>query len=131
MHRHGFFHRFFAGCHKRKDAWLTKRVIKKLTLDAKQVEKLSVFTQQIQFCQDDNQAARKDSRRQLQELLLAPQPDREQAKTVLRKKLAAFVEQGNSMVDAFGDFVDSLNPQQRQQLHAYINKHEARRGCCH
>ncbi len=131
MRNHGFFQRLFGDCHKAKGQWLIIRVSKKLALDADQEARLTELSQQIHHSEDDIQSVRREGRHEVMQLLTEPQADRDQAKSVLQNKLAAIVAQTNDMVDAFGNFIDSLNPQQRQQLHAYIQKHDSQHGCRH
>lgn len=129
MNKHGFFHRIFGSCHKSKGQWLIQRISKKLSLDTKQQARLAELGQQIHHSEHDIQSVRRESRHEVMQLLTEPQPDRDKAKSVLQNKLATIIAQTSEMVDTFGDFIDTLNPQQRQQLHAYIQKHDSRHGC--
>lgn len=131
MNKHGFFHRFLGSCHQRKGDWLVKRATKKLGLDAEQQDKLSHFNQQFQHGKADIETVRRDSRHEIVELLFEKQDACNKAKALMHEKITVIVAHTNEIVDAFGDFTDSLNPQQRQQLHNYMNKHKTQRACCH
>ena len=93
----------------------------KLDLNADQKAKLGVLADQMI-------ASRKafrgdtDPRTDIQALIAGNQFDRSKAQQLLDQKLQAAQGNGPQMLSAFGDFYDSLNPEQQKQVRERLEK---------
>jgi Spy/CpxP family protein refolding chaperone len=93
----------------------------KLDLNAEQKAKLGVLADQMI-------ASRKafrgdtDPRTDIQALIAGNQFDRSKAQQLLDQKLQAAQGNGPQMLGAFGDFYDSLNPEQQKQVRERLEK---------
>lgn len=93
----------------------------KLDLNAEQKAKLGVLADQMI-------ASRKafrgdtDPRTDIQALIAGNQFDRSKAQQLLDQKLQAAQGNGPQMLSAFGDFYDSLNPEQQKQVRERLEK---------
>lgn len=93
----------------------------KLDLNADQKAKLGVLADQMI-------ASRKafrgdtDPRVDIQALIAGNQFDRSKAQQLLDQKLQAAQGNGPQMLSAFGDFYDSLNPEQQKQVRERLEK---------
>lgn len=93
----------------------------KLDLNADQKAKLGVLADQMIA---SRKAFRGDSdpRTDLQALIAGNQFDRSKAQQLLDQKLQAAQGNGPQMLSAFGDFYDSLNPEQQQQVRERLQR---------
>ena len=93
----------------------------KLDLNADQKAKLGVLADQMI-------ASRKafrgdtDPRTDIQALIAGNQFDRSKAQQLLDQKLQAAQGNGPQMLSAFGDFYDSLNPEQQKQVREKLER---------
>lgn len=140
MNKRGFFHRLSGACQQKKGEWFVKRATKKLELDTVQQNQLTQFVEQFQQDREVIEKARYDTRREIMAFLFEGQyedqpgqekTDRDKAKTAVHDSLMSIVKTADVIMDNFSDFIHSLNPQQRQKLHNYINKHRLHRCCLH
>ncbi len=135
MNTAGFLQRIFGGCRQHKQQWFIRRASKKLKLDDTQQNQLTAFIDQFQRDRGDIEQTRNNSLNRVLSLLLQTGSDenttaREQLKSVMQDSLLSMQQSVNSMVDNFADFIDNLNPQQRQQLYQYVG-HQSHRHCYH
>jgi Spy/CpxP family protein refolding chaperone len=93
----------------------------KLDLNAEQKAKLGVLADQMIA---SRKAFRGDSdpRTDIQALIAGNQFDRSKAQQLLDQKLQAAQGNGPQMLSAFGDFYDSLNPEQQKQVRERLEK---------
>lgn len=93
----------------------------KLNLNADQKVKLEALADQMIA---SRKAFRGDSdpRTDIQSLIAGDKFDRSKAQQLLDQKLQAAQGNGPQMLSAFGDFYDSLNPEQQKQVRERLEK---------
>lgn len=97
------------------------RISGKLDLSAEQKAKLIALADQMSA---SRKAVRGDTdpRSDMQALIASNQFDRVKAQQMLDQKLQAAKDNGPQMLNAFGDFYDSLNPEQQKQVRERLQK---------
>jgi len=100
---------------------LVERAGSKLDLDAAQKQRLTALADELLR---QRQALRGDGepRAQVQALIAGPAFDRSQAEALLMAKTDALRQQGPAVIQALGDFYDSLTPAQQQQLRDMLTR---------
>lgn len=98
-----------------------EKVSSKLDLNADQKAKLGVLADQMIA---SRKAFRGDSdpRTDIQALIAGDKFDRSKAQQLLDQKLQAAQGNGPQMLSAFGDFYDSLNPEQQKQVRERLER---------
>lgn len=98
-----------------------EKISGKLDLNAEQKAKLGVLADQMIA---SRKAFRGDSdpRTDLQALVAGDKFDRSKAQQMLDQKLQAAQGNGPQMLSAFGDFYDSLNPEQQKQVREKLER---------
>ena len=95
---------------------VTERIGRKLDLNSDQQARLVNLGETLRSLRADGEDDRSLTHEQLTQLLTAPSLDRDRAVTLIDQRLQTMNEQVRSVVDAFADFSDSLDPAQRSQL---------------
>jgi Spy/CpxP family protein refolding chaperone len=95
---------------------VTERVARKLDLDDQQQAKLQTFAESLQSLRGDWSERRAAAREEVEALLASPSLDRERVMGLLDARHQALAEHQREVVDAFGEFSDSLRPEQRTRL---------------
>jgi len=115
-----------------KANWLMERVTKQLELDDQQQQQLGKFRDKVLSLKDSMQSERPQHIDEALKLLDTPQLDRNQAYQLWEVKHNWVAAAGPQLIDAFADFTDSLNGQQRSKLLEMINWHRQHRHshCC-
>ena len=100
---------------------MVNRISSKLDLNAEQKAKLHTLADQMIATR---KAVRGDTdpRADMQSLIAGSQFDRVKAQQMLDQKLQAAKDNGPQMLNAFGDFYDSLNPEQQKQVRERLEK---------
>ncbi|NRF68026.1 Spy/CpxP family protein refolding chaperone [Aquincola sp. S2] len=105
---------------------LRERVMDKATraleLDATQQAKLGLLADAIKVQRSALMAGGERPRDTLQSLVAGPQFDRAKAQAFIEGKTGAVREQSPALIAAFGDFYDSLRPEQQQKLRDYMSR---------
>ncbi len=101
-----------------------ERISGKLDLNAEQKAKLGTLADQVIASRQDFRGG-SDPRTDIQSLIASDKFDRAKAQQLLDQKLQAAQGHGPRILAAFGDFYDSLNPEQQMQLRERLEK---RRG---
>jgi Spy/CpxP family protein refolding chaperone len=99
---------------------MTERVGRKLDLNEDQLGRLEIFAETLKGMRKelrDHRGAMKD---RVAGLLSAPMLDRDRAVALIDERYQSMGDNKQAMVDAFADFSDSLNPEQRSQLAGLI-----------
>lgn len=117
--------RICSGKHSLLKNWMRRRVARKLALSPQQTQQFISFQQRLDSERDSWQQQRRHTHAALGTLLEGNRLDRQRATTLLEEKCQAAQTHGSALVDAFGDFFDSLEPWQRQRL----QEHWQRRHC--
>ncbi|MFT3818241.1 MAG: Spy/CpxP family protein refolding chaperone [Rubrivivax sp.] len=89
---------------------------RRLDLDAAQKAKLDALATLMQEQRRSLVADPANPRAELQALISGASFDRVQAASLLQNKLGAVQQKSPALIDAFGDFYDSLRPEQQAKL---------------
>jgi periplasmic protein CpxP/Spy len=94
---------------------MVDRVSRHLDLDAAQKARLAALARTLQE-QRAAWAGQGDPRSQVRALVAGDRFDRPQAQALVEKATAAIGARSPAVIAAFGDFYDSLNPQQQARV---------------
>lgn len=130
-HRHGGWHTMSAADIALAKTRMVDRVADRMTLDAAQKAKLGVLADQL-LAQRTALMAGGDPRAAVQALVAGPAFDRAGAQALLEAKTETVRSGAPAVIAAFGDFYDSLQPEQQAQLRELMSRRhgdgEGRRG---
>ena len=98
-----------------------EKISDRLDLNADQKAKLAVLADQM-IASRKALRGNSDPRTDLQALVAGDKFDRSKAQQFLDQKLQAAQGNGPQMLAAFGDFYDSLNPEQQQQVREKLER---------
>ena len=98
-----------------------EKISGKLDLNAEQKAKLGVLADQM-IASRKAFRGNTDPRTDLQALVAGDKFDRSKAQQLLDQKLQAAQGNGPQMLSAFGDFYDSLNPEQQKQVREKLER---------
>lgn len=98
-----------------------EKISDRLDLNADQKAKLGVLADQM-IASRKAFRGNSDPRTDLQALVAGNQFDRSKAQQLLDQKLQAAQGNGPQMLAAFGDFYDSLNPEQQKQVREKLER---------
>ena len=98
-----------------------EKVSSRLDLNADQKAKLGVLADQM-IASRKAFRGNTDPRTDLQALIAGDKFDRSKAQQLLDQKLQAAQGNGPQMLAAFGDFYDSLNPEQQKQVREKLER---------
>ncbi|MDJ0806777.1 MAG: Spy/CpxP family protein refolding chaperone [Gammaproteobacteria bacterium] len=125
-------YRGFCSGPESKADWVVYRMTNQLDLDAQQQERLEGFRDKALSLLQNMREERPQQMQMALGLLEAPQLDRQQAYQMWEVKHNWMAAAGPQLIDAFADFSDSLNQDQRSKLQAMITQHRNRHAkpCC-
>ena len=98
-----------------------EKISDRLDLNVDQKAKLAVLADQM-IASRKAFRGNTDSRTDLQALVAGDKFDRSKAQQLLDQKLQAAQGNGPQMLSAFGDFYDSLNPEQQKQVREKLER---------
>ena len=98
------------------------RVARKLDLDEAQSRQLDDFAEALRRLRGDWVERRAGIGGEVERLMAAPTLDREQVMALFEERHRALAEHKREIVDAFADFSDSLQPEQRTRLVELISE---------
>jgi len=98
------------------------KVSSKLELNAEQKQKLGVLADEMIASRKAFRGNTTDPRAELKALVAGDKFDRTQAQALLDQKMQVMQGNGPKMLGAFGDFYDSLNPEQQKQVRERMDK---------
>ena len=98
-----------------------EKVSSKLDLNADQQAKLGVLADQM-IASRKAFRGNSDPRTDIQALIAGDKFDRSKAQQLLDQKLQAAQGNGPQILSAFGDFYDSLNPEQQKQVRERLER---------
>jgi periplasmic protein CpxP/Spy len=102
---------------------------RRLSLDDTQKAKLEVLADSLQAQRAALVADSANPRAELQALISGTSFDRTQASALLQTKLSTVQLKSPEVINAFGDFFDSLRPEQQAQLREFLARgRHGRRG---
>ena len=99
-----------------------EKVTNKLDLNEVQKQKLGVLTDEMLAARKAVKGDTTDPRADLKALIAADKFDRTKAQTLLDQKTQAVQGNGPKVLAAFGDFFDSLTPEQQKQVRDKLDK---------
>ena len=99
-----------------------EKVTSKLDLNAVQKQKLTVLTDEMLVARKAMKGDTTDPRAELKALIAADKFDRTKAQAMLDQKTQAVQGNGPKVLAAFGDFFDSLTPEQQKQVRDKLDK---------
>lgn len=100
---------------------VSARVSRKLDLNDAQNQKLQGLAETLRTLRGDWSEGRVQRSEETKRLLAAPTLDRDQAAGLLTESHEAWVDRRREIVDAFADFSDALQPEQRTRLAEIIS----------
>ena len=106
------------------------RVAERLDLDAAQKAKLEPLADALRDQRGALLAPGTNPRSEVEALITGNTFDRTAAQRLVQNKLAAVNSKSPAVLSAFGDFYDSLRPEQQAKLRDFLNRsgHHGRRG---
>lgn len=99
-----------------------EKISDKLELNAGQKAKLEVLADEMIASRKAMRGESGDVRSDLQALIAAEKFDRTKAQQMLDQKTQALQGSGPKVLAAFGDFYDSLNPEQQKQVREKLER---------
>ena len=99
-----------------------ERISSKLELNAEQKAKLAVLADEMIASRKAFRGESANPRADMAALIAGDKFDRSKAQQLLDQKLQAAQGNGPKMLAAFGDFYDSLNPEQQRQVREKLDK---------
>ncbi len=99
-----------------------EKISDKLELNAGQKAKLEVLADEMVASRKAMRGESGDVRTELQALIAADKFDRTKAQQMLDQKTRALQGSGPKVLAAFGDFYDSLNPEQQKQVRERLER---------
>ena len=118
-HAHGHF---WHGDPAERQARMVDSASRKLDLDTAQTTKLEALAGTVQAQRKALVADGSNPRAELQALIAGPSFDRTQASALLQGKISAVQLKSPELINAFGDFYDSLRPDQQGKLREALKR---------
>ncbi|MCB1876816.1 MAG: periplasmic heavy metal sensor [Chromatiales bacterium] len=101
---------------------IADRITRKLDLNEQQQAKLKALVDTAREMRGERQAGKAQMRERVDSLLAASALDREQVLALIGERQQVFAANKERLVNAFADFSDSLNAEQRGELAQMIGK---------
>ena len=105
---------------------MVQRITTELALDATQSQALDVLRTQWLAAHQTVNGGEKPLRKQILSMMTEETFDRAQALEMIVARTAAINEQAPDMVNATGDFLDTLSTEQKTQFSELMKKHRGR-----
>ncbi len=114
------------GSHEKRAGYVVAYIADELELDATQTQALDVLKDQLLAARQT--VKEKPMHEEAMALLNAETFDRAQALEMITAKTAAVNEQAPEIVNALGDFLDSLNSDQKSEITEIMKEHRGHKG---
>ena len=114
------------GSQEKRAGYVVAYIADELELDAVQTQALDVLKDQMLSARQTIKA--KSIREEATALLNAETFDRAQALELINAKTASVNEQAPDLVNAVGDFLDSLNSEQKNEMLEIMKEHRGHKG---
>lgn len=101
---------------------MVERISSKLSLDATQRQKLDALADALQAQRRALKGEGGQPREAFQSLMSGSTFDRERARSLLTEKTQTLQQGGPAVIDAMGDFFDSLKPEQQAQVREMMQR---------
>jgi Spy/CpxP family protein refolding chaperone len=102
-----------------------------LELDETQKQALDVLKTQMMTARQTVRGDRSEMKAEAMALINADSFDRAAALDMINSKVAMVNEQAPDMVNALGDFLDTLNAEQKGEIAEFVEEHRGRHGRKH
>ncbi|MEM7259850.1 MAG: Spy/CpxP family protein refolding chaperone [Pseudomonadota bacterium] len=120
----------FGSMEKRADK-IAGYIAYELELDETQKQALDVLKTQMVSARETVKGDRAEMKAEAMALLNAESFDRAAALDMVNSKVAMVNEQAPDMVNALGDFLDTLNAEQKAEIAEFVEEHRGRHGRKH
>jgi len=117
----------YGNSEKRAD-FIVSYISDELELDATQSQALDVLKDRLLSAKQSVKADADPMKAEAFELLNAESFDRARALEMITVKTSAVNQQAPDIVNALGDFLDTLNAEQKAEIAAFAAEHRGRRG---
>ena len=115
-------HKMHSASPEERGEWVVDKVSKELELNDSQRIKLVEVKDKLIAVRKSMRSDREDTRKEVMAMLKQPTMDREKVKAMVDQKIAMVSEKSPSIIDAIGNFYDSLDDSQRAELSEFIEK---------
>lgn len=109
-----------------RSAWIMEKITHELELTAPQQEKLEVVKVEIMTARKDMHQDRKQTKNDVLEMLGQPSMDRSRVQMMVDQRLDAMRNHAPQVINALGDFYDSLSPEQQLELREHVEQKMSR-----
>ena len=97
-----------------------EKVTNELDLNDAQKSKLELVRKEVLAARQEIRADRDQTRNEVLAMLEQPQLDRQKVLAMVEQKTSSINQQAPQVVNALGDFYDSLSTEQRKTLHDHV-----------
>ena len=115
-------HKMHSASAEERGEWVVDKVSKELELNDSQRIKLVEVKDQFIAVRKSMRSDREEARKEVLAMLKQPTMDREKVNTMVNQKIAIVSEKSPSIIDAIGNFYDSLDDSQRAELSEFIEE---------
>ena len=105
---------------EKRGEWIVEKVTDELELNESQQAKLETVRKEILTVRKDMHADRKNVREEILVMLDQPQLDRQKVLSMVEQKTVSINQHAPQVVNALGDFYDSLSDEQREELREHF-----------
>ena len=115
-------HKMHSASAEERGEWVVDKVSKELELNDSQRIKLVEVKDQFIAVRKSTRSDREEARKEVLAMLKQPTMDREKVNALVNQKIAIVSEKSPSIIDAIGNFYDSLDDSQRAELSEFIEE---------
>jgi Spy/CpxP family protein refolding chaperone len=115
-------HKMHSASAEERGEWVVDKVSKELELNDSQRIKLVEVKDQFIAVRKSMRSDREEARKEVLAMLKQPTMDREKVNAMVNQKIAIVSEKSPSIIDAIGNFYDSLDDSQRAELSEFIEE---------
>lgn len=102
--------------------WMIEKITKELELNDVQKQKLAVVKDEFMTIRTTMHEEQNNPREQILELMSQPTLDRQKAMAMVNDRTETIRARAPAMVDAVGNFYDSLDDEQRKELREHFEE---------
>lgn len=124
-------HKMHSASAEERGEWVVDKVSKELELNDSQRIKLVEVKDQFIAVRKSMRSDREEARKEVLAMLKQPTMDREKVNAMVNQKIAIVSEKSPSIIDAIGNFYDSLDDSQRAELSEFIEEKMERHAKYH
>ena len=113
---HGMYH----GSAEERGEWIVQKVSKELELNETQRTRLAEVKDEFLDMRSTMRSDRAQMQQEVLAMLQQPTLDRDRVSTIVNQKIATINSRSPDIIDAIGNFYDSLDDSQRAELREFI-----------